>query len=131
VAAWVETVRRLEAAFREYDVDAILECVTPDAEILPLRARLEGKAYVGANGIRAMVADLAEDWESIDQRMEDYREVGDEVVTLGRMHAKSNATGIDLDVPLAWVLRFEGDLLAYGKAYSDPAEALRAAGLEE
>jgi len=131
VAERVETVRRLEAAFRDYDVEAILECCTPDAEVLPLRAQLEGKSYVGAAGIRAMVADLAEDWEHIDQRMEDYREVGDEVVTLGRMHAKSNATGIDLDVPVAWVLRFEGDLIAYGKAYSDQAEALRAAGLEE
>jgi ketosteroid isomerase-like protein len=124
-------VRRLEAAFRDYDVEAILECCTPDAEILPLRAQLEGKSYVGAAGIRAMVADLAEDWGQIDQRMDEYREAGAEMVTLGRLRAKSNQTGIDLDVPVAWVLRFEDDLITFGKAYSDPAEALRAAGLEE
>ena len=122
--------RRLEAAFRDYDIEAILECLTPDAEI-PCGAQLEGKSYVGAAGIRAMVADLMEDWGQIDQRMEEYRGGRRRDGHAGRPHAKSNQTGIDLDVPVAWVLRFEDDLIAFGKAYSDPAEALRAAGLEE
>lgn len=127
----IETVRRLETAMRDYDAEEALGCLAEGAEILPLRAQLEGKSYRGAEGVRAMIADLSADWESIDQRLEEFRERGDEIVAVGHLRARSNATGIDLDVPIAWVLRFEGDLISYGKAYSEPAEALRAAGIEE
>ena len=126
----VEIVRRMEAAFRDYDVEELLECITADAELLPLRAQLEGKSYTGDEGVRALVADLAEDWDHVDQRLDQFRERGDEMVGTGRMRARSNATGVDLDVPIGWVLRFEGDRVAYGKAYSDPADALRAADME-
>jgi len=131
MATRIETVRRLEAAMRDYDVEEALACLADEAEILPLRAQLEGKSYRGAEGLRAMIADLSEDWEYIDQHLEEIRERGDALVGVGRMRARSNTTGIDLDVPVAWLLRFEGELIVYGRAYSEPAEALRAAGIEE
>jgi ketosteroid isomerase-like protein len=125
------TIRGLAVAFRNSDLDAIMDYLTADAEILPLRAQLENKSYVGREGIIEMFADLAEDWEDIDQRFDELRERDDWAFATGRLRTRSNATGIDLDVPLAWALRFEGDRVAYGKAYSDLAEAARAAGLED
>lgn len=125
------TIRLLARAFRDSDLDGIMTCLTPDAEILPLRAQLEGKTYVGREGIAQMIADLGEDWEDVNQEFERLEARGDVVLAIGRLRTRSNATGIDLDVPLGWVLRFEGERIAYGRAYSDLAEAARAAGLEE
>ena len=37
----------------------------PDAELHPLRAQLEGKAYRGHEGLREMLADFDQDWEYV------------------------------------------------------------------
>ena len=55
----VETVRRLMAAFNDRDVDGMAAELSEDAEFYPLRAQLEGKAYVGLVGVRDARVPLA------------------------------------------------------------------------
>ena len=61
---------------------------------------------------------------------EEFREVGDKVVVLGRLRARSRASGMDVDVPMGFVWTLRDGKAVHGRTFSDQAEALRAAGLE-
>ncbi len=100
----------------------------PEAELNPLRAQLEGNAYRGHDGVRQMLADLAEDWTFVQMDAEDFREADDQVVMLGRLRARGRASGMDLDVPIGvvWTLR-DGKVLRK-RTFSEQGDALRAAG---
>ena len=126
-----EIIRRLVAAFNERDAEAMFPDLDPDAEIYPLRAQLEGKAYRGHAGAREMLADLAEDWESMVFEIDELRAADDDqVVLLGRLITRGRASRMDLDVPIALLWRLRDGKVVYGKTFSEPAEALRAAGLQ-
>jgi ketosteroid isomerase-like protein len=59
-----ENVEILRAAFDAWfrqDYDAVLALWDEEAEIYPLRAQLEGRAYHGHEGVRRFMGELAED----------------------------------------------------------------------
>ena len=126
-----EAVRRFADAFERRDIGAAFELLDPEAELLPIRAQLEGATYRGHDGYRDLVADFDQDWEGLRLVFEELRESGDRVVASGRMVARGRASGVDLDVPLALLYRFSGDKIVRIESFTDPAEALRAAGIDE
>ena len=127
----VELVRRLIVAFNDRDLEGLLAGLAADVELHPLRAQLEGKSYRGHEGARQMLADFDEDWESLRMEVDRIHEAdGDEVVLLVRMRGRGRASGVDLEVPMGFVWRFSNGKAIFGKTFSDPADALRAAGLD-
>ena len=58
----VETIRTGLAALNRGDVDGMLATLAPDAEMVPLRAVLDGIVYRGHEGLRRWLADMSEDW---------------------------------------------------------------------
>ena len=131
VSEKVDVVRRLVEAFNDRDVDAMVAEVHPEGEIESLRAQLEGTAYRGHDGVRRMFVDFDEDWTSLRMDAEDFREAGDQVVVLGRLRARGRASGVDLDVPIGFVWELRDGKAFRGKTFSEQADALRAAGLDE
>jgi uncharacterized protein len=127
----VQIVRRLGEAFNDRDLDATFAILHPEAELHPLRAQLEGKAYVGHEGYRELLADFDQDWEYVQMDPEDFREAGDDmVVVLGRLRARARTSGVDLDVPMGFLWTLRDGKVVHGRTFSDQAEALRAAGLD-
>jgi ketosteroid isomerase-like protein len=61
----------------------------------------------------------------------EIRDLGDTVVTLGRIRTRGKASGIDLERPAAYVGEFEGGLIRRLRAYQDQNQALEAVGLPE
>jgi hypothetical protein len=51
------------------------------------------------------------------------------VVALGHVRMRAEASGINLERPLAYVFEFEEGLARTARAYLDPQQALRAVGL--
>jgi ketosteroid isomerase-like protein len=131
VSTNVDIVRSLLDAFNDRDLDAMLAVVDPDAEIEALRAQLEGTAYLGHDGMRQMLVDFDEDWACLHVDADDFREAGDQVVVLGRLRARGRASGVDLDVPIGFVWELREGKAFRGKTFSEQADALRAAGLDE
>jgi ketosteroid isomerase-like protein len=125
----VRIVRRLVEAFNDRDIDSMLPDMQPDAELHPLRAQLEGKAYRGHDGLREMLADFDQDWEFVHLDAEEFRDADDAVVVLGRLHARGRTSGVDLDVPMGFVWKLREGKAAHVRTFSEPADALRAAGL--
>ena len=125
----VQIVRGLVEAFNDRDLDAMAQVMEPGAELYPLRAQLEGKVYRGYDGLREMLADFDQDWDFVRMDAEEFREAGDQVVVLGRLRARGRTSGVDLDVPMGFVWRLRDGKVAYARSFSEPADALRDAGL--
>jgi ketosteroid isomerase-like protein len=125
----VQVIRRMVEAFNDRDIDVLAQYMEADADLYPMRAQLEGKAYRGAEGVREMLADFDQDWEFVRMDAEEFHDAGDQVVLLGRLQARGRASGVDLDVPMGFVWRLREGKVVYARSFSEQDDALRDAGL--
>jgi ketosteroid isomerase-like protein len=127
----VEIVRAAFDAWNRGDHDTLLGLWDEEAEFYPLRAQLEGRAYHGRDGLRRFIVELAEDWEEVRFEVDEVREAGGQLVAFGRFLARGKASGIELNVPLGLVGVVRDKKVVYSRFFSDPADALEAAGQRE
>lgn len=124
----VDAVRRSFEGWNRGDVDAWLGAAHPDVEFYSEVAR----RMQGAETVSRGVAELRrfwDDWHSVwNLKIEaaEIRDLGDTVVVLGRMRARGEASGVNLEQPVAYVYEFEGGLARTVRAYLDPQRALEA-----
>jgi ketosteroid isomerase-like protein len=129
----VDLAKRFQDAYNHRDVDgAFAELVTPDFEWWPALTRAyEGGCYRGREGVERFLVDTSENWEELQGVAEEFRDLGDRVLTLGRLTGRGKGSGAPVDQPYAAILDFRGDRIWRFRAYFDRAEGLRAAGLSE
>jgi ketosteroid isomerase-like protein len=129
----VEVARTAIEAWNRGDVDTYVGCFHPRCEwFSAVIGKMEGDetVYRGHDELRR----FWEEWHSVwDLTIEvsEYRELGDTLLILGRMRARGKASGIHLDVPVAYVGESEEGLIRKLRAYLDPKQALEAVGLSE
>jgi ketosteroid isomerase-like protein len=124
----VDTIRAGLAALNRRDVDGMLATLRPDAELVPLRAVLEGIVYRGHEGLRRWLADMAEDWDDLRIDTDDVRALdGGRVLVLARFHARGKSSGVRLDQPAAWICELVEGKVARIRFYADAGAALGAA----
>jgi ketosteroid isomerase-like protein len=105
----VDTVRRfLEAAARD-DLPGTLECLHPDLEWVPLRARTEG-AFQGHEGYERFRSDTWEHYERFEPEVE-LIEVGERVVSSGVVHVRGKESGVEMEVATAGVFEFRDGMI--------------------
>jgi len=122
----------LTDAFHRRDIDAFVELTTSDFEWVPVfAARLEGDVYRGREGVERFLREVGETWEEFRPVPEDYRDLGDRVLALGRLRTRGRGSGVPIDAPWAGILDFRGVKISRIRTYLDHDEALRAAGLVE
>jgi ketosteroid isomerase-like protein len=129
----VDVAKRVVDAYNRRDVDGLFaELATPDFEWFPALTRaFEGGGYRGREGVEKFAADTRENWEELQIIAEEFRDLGDRVLSLGRMKGRGKGSGVPVDQPFASVLDFRGDRIWRSRVYLDRAEGLRAAGLSE
>lgn len=129
----VELAKRAADAYNRRDVDTFFaELATPDLEWWPaMRTAYEGGCYRGREGIQQFWADTAETWEELQVGPEEFRDLGDRVLVLGRLQGRGRGSGAPVDAPMANILDFRGGRIWRSRVYLDRAEALRAAGVSE
>lgn len=127
----VDAARRHIDAWNRGDVDAFLESFHSEGEyISEVVGQMEGADNVYRG--RAAIRRFWDEWHSVwDLTVEvsEFRDLGDTVLALGRNRARGRASGIDLDVPMAYVAEFEGGSVRKLRAYRDPNQAREAVGL--
>ena len=131
MAANAEIVRSIVDAANEGDFEATERWIADEGELVPLRAQLEGTTYRGPGGLRRFWADLDADWEDLQVPIDELRESGDKVVVIGRLTARGRVSGIDLDVRIGTVWEVRDGKVVRMESFSDPDEALGAAGLDD
>ena len=125
----VELTRRVFDAWNRGDYEAWIELFDRDCEFRPLRAQLERQPYRGHDGLRQFERDMTQDWEQVRFALDEVREVGDQVVVFARFHGRGRASGATVDIPIGVVGKVREGKIAEARMFSDPDEALEAAGL--
>jgi ketosteroid isomerase-like protein len=90
-----------------------------------------GGCYQGREGLERFAAAIGEVWEELQNTAEEFRDLGDRVLVLGRLTGRGKGSGAQVDAPLAAIFDFRDDRIWRVRGYVDRAEGLRAAGLSE
>jgi ketosteroid isomerase-like protein len=91
----------------------------------------EQQVYEGADGARTFLREWTDAWEDWKLEIDALHDAGDRVVALMRQHGRSKAAGMPVEMSFAQVWTLRDGKEARMDMYSDPGEALEAAGLEE
>ena len=124
-----EPVRGLVDAINRYDPDAAVAVSDPEIEFLSVLA-VNGRAYVGHDGIRQYFDDVESAWE--EWRVEVHRVTtapDGRVVIEMTMHARGRESGASLSVFAGHVWTLRNGKLLRNQPFREPEQAPRAAGL--
>jgi len=128
----VNLAKRGIDAFNRRDVDGFSEVATADFEFVPaLLAMVEGGSIRGRAGLEAFFEAIPNTWDEFRTLAEDFRDLGDRVLVLGRVAERGRGSGVELDAPMGLLLDFRANRISRARAYLDHGEALRAAGLTD
>ena len=127
----VETGMRWVDAFNRRDIDGMVELTTPDFEWVPAMAAIEGEIFRGREGIEMYRGRLDEAWEDLRAVADEYRDLGDRALFVGRMVGRGRVSGVPVETPLGVVTEFRDGVISVIRTFLDHDEALRAAGLNE
>ena len=128
----VEIAERFLDAFNRRDLSALMDTTTPDiAFFAALAGTIDDSSFQGREGMRAYFADVDSAWEEFRLIVDEYRDLGDRVLTLGRLEGRGRGSGAAVDTPQGAVAEIRDGKISRVRSYLDHGEALRAAGLEE
>ena len=130
----LETIRRIEAAFNERDVEGVLAGMHPDVELELVGgfADIMGQAiFNGVEGMRRFFTDWYATFKTVYTEEEQALEVGDQVLVLSRFRATVEGSPVPVELPIGSIFSFRGPKISRVAAYYDRNEALEALGLSE
>ena len=127
----VEAYKRAVEAANRRDLEALLEDLDPEVEWYPQVVGLGSEVYRGAEGIRDLFADMEETIPDAFFEVFEIRDLGDRLLSLGRLRAHGSESGAPTEVPFSQLIHFRDGKATVLRTYLDPKEALEAAGLEE
>ena len=127
----LELVRAFFDAYNARDIEAVDRLLEPDAEITTIAARAGLPAPWGRGETRRYFEELGESWADLRVEIEDYRELDDRVIALGRMRGIGKVSHAEVVHEFATVFLVRNSRFVRVDSYNDPKAALEAAGLGE
>jgi ketosteroid isomerase-like protein len=128
----VETAKRCVDAFDRRDLDELTEISTADYEwVGAFLGVVEGGSYRGREGMVRYFSEAEETWQYFSVSGEEFRDLGDRVLVVGRMEGRGRGSGVKVDTSYTMVVEFREGKVARSRAYLDHGDALRAVGLAE
>ena len=127
----IEIMRAAMEAFNRRDGEGFGALLSRDAEIVPVRAAVEGTVYRGPDAAAQYCAAVNESWKNLRWEIEEIRDGGDWVLALGRIRGEGRDSGVAIDARAGWVAHFRHGLITRFQTHADRAKALEAVGLSE
>ena len=128
----VAVAKSFLVAFARRDLDAAAGLLHPEVEIRPaIVGGPEGIVYRGLNGNRQFWADIDAAWATFRIEPQEFRDLGERILVLGRAIAVAPGSGIALDQASAWIAEMRDGKIVRFQSFTSQPEALKAAGLEE
>ena len=120
-------------ALNARDFESLAELLDPEVEFRSIVGAVEGEAaYTGIDGLRKWAEEVDAVWEDWYQEVVDFREVSEsQAVAVIRATGRARGSGVPLDTCTGNVLTWRHGKGWRNEAYSDPSQALEAAGLSE
>jgi ketosteroid isomerase-like protein len=108
-----------------------LEELDPEVEWYPaVVGMLESEVYRGADGVRELFADIDETIPDAFLEVSEIRDLGDRLLSLGRLRARGMESGAQAEVPFNQLVDFADGKATVLRTFLDTKEALEATGLE-
>jgi uncharacterized protein len=128
----VEIVRRSLDAFNRGDVEAALADLDPEVEGID-DPRVPGGDRIGRGQteVKRYFESLSRYWESVRLVPERIVDLGDDVLVLGRMTARTRRGGPEIERVLDQMVTLRDGKIIRNRIFSTRDEALEAAGLRE
>jgi len=127
----VEVVHRAVETWNSASWDFALDLLDPDVEIHSPLSSVRGEPYLGVEGFREWIADVFDQFEVWETRLDEIRPVSeDRLLVLGSVHARGRGSGVELDWTTAMLVDFREGRVLRLTIYADRAEALKVVGLE-
>ncbi len=128
----MEILKQAIDAYNRRDIDSYIALTTSDLELFPALDRtVEARSYRGHEGIETHLRDIGETWAEFRLLPEEWRDLGDWVLMLGRVQGRGRGSSVPVDSHVGFVIDFRRGKLSRVRSFLDRDEALRAAGLSE
>lgn len=126
----IELTRVLYAAWNNGERPDAAEYCDPDVELESPFSSVVGEPYRGHAGVKQWMRDVDEQFSQWRVQVDDMRAVGDAVISIGTVHGRGRASGIEFERPMAWVSVFgEDHRVRRLRIYVDVEQALEDLGL--
>ncbi len=127
----VEIVKRAIDAFSRGDAEAFADLTTSDLEWTTGLGAIEGEIFRGREGVETYFGRLGTAWDEFRLLPDEFRDLGDVVLVLGRLEGRGRGGGVPIDSTVGAVWELRGGEIWRLRAYLDRAKALEAVGLSE
>jgi ketosteroid isomerase-like protein len=125
-------VRRTAELFASKGIDASLEYTAEDVIAYPFPEWIGQSEYRGHEGMRALLAEWADNFDDIRFEPEEFFDAGDRVVTTFRMSGRIKGSGAPLSQSIAAVSgRIEHGKVGEVHYFLTLEQAFECAGLEQ
>jgi ketosteroid isomerase-like protein len=118
-----EIVRRVVHAFNAHDADAFAAEMTDDGTFTSAYWGIDGRTYVGRDGLAEYFQEMGEQWEEYSLELERIEHGDGKAVAVARLNAKEPATQVSVSPEQGFLFEFRGDKVRSVVTYSDLAEA--------
>lgn len=121
-------------AYNRRDVEGVLALLDPDVEWRDIfQVMLGGQATTvrGHEGVREMMRDQDEVFDSFHTEYSDVHDLGDRLVAVGIIRTRGKGSGVETESPVGAVVDFKNGKVIRVRTFLDPDAALRVAGLSE
>jgi ketosteroid isomerase-like protein len=125
----VEIVRRVFDALQQGGAEAMIDLYSDD--FITYRHDPDRKTLHGKPGFRAAVADWTEDFSEWQVLPREYTDLADQVLVRVLRIARGQSSGVRVEQDWWFLFELTGGKVSKLSFYSNPAEALEAAGLPE
>jgi ketosteroid isomerase-like protein len=125
----LEVVRRAVDAYNRRDLHALTSLTTDDFEFVPyLTTLIEKTTYHGHKGWVKYFQEADAAWKSLHVRLEEARQLGAGLMYgSGEVAGEGRASGLEIRIPLFWVVAIRDGRLSRVQAFDSEADALAAA----
>jgi ketosteroid isomerase-like protein len=96
-----------------------------------VESRFRPEPYCGPQGFQQWIGEIDEQFREWRIAVEDWRDVGDDVVALGRIHLRGRTSAVELDQEVGAILEVRDGKLLRLRLFASTEETLDAAGLSE
>jgi len=107
--------------------DADWDRLDPEFE---LESQMLGGVVRGEDGLRRWWTEIDQQFDAWEMQVTGEHDLGeDRFLVIGTLRMRGRESGLEMDMDIAWLLRFAGEKLRYLKPYTDVDQARAEAGL--
>jgi ketosteroid isomerase-like protein len=121
VKSWFARWNRGEREFGSEEVD-------PEVEI---SSQLQGEPFRGHEGLRVWMQEIDDQFDEWSLIADEWHDREEFVVAMGRVALRGRGSGVTFEQPAGWLVEVRDSRIYRMRTFLDPADARRAAGIEE